>query len=101
MIRFGVTTLGYTALLLMFSAPAIFMARRRSSPDTTRRFLIAAVACGLACAILAAGSRRLEAQCEAEGNTQCVDYGASGLLLIIIVAFLCTALVRTYLLVRD
>ena len=91
----------YTAIMLIFSGPVLFVARQRELPKMARRFLIAAGVCGLICGVLSAGSERLVNQCEAAGNLSCVDSGSSGFQLMIVAGYLGTSLVRSYLVAHD
>ncbi len=103
MVSFLLATVGLVALFLAFSVPAVVAARRnrRRYPEAERKFLTAAVVCGVLCAILLAISNRLVDQCLAEGNTQCADAGGIGPIVLIGVGFLAVSLFRTYLMIVD
>lgn len=91
----------YLALLAVFALPAVLVARHYRHPGTARRFLIAAGVAGTFCGFERAMTERLESQCRAKGNTQCFDYGGSGLVVLILVVFLATSVVRAYLIHND
>ncbi len=91
----------YTALLLLFSVPAVLVARRVQRPEIGRRFLIAVPILGLICGLISASSSRLVDQCEAAGNTQCMDAGTTGLFVIVLGAFLGTSLISAFVIFRD
>lgn len=97
-----VAIIGYAALFLLIGAPAILLARRRSEEaPTVRRFIRAAVGAGLFFGIMAAGSRRLVAQCLDNGNPNCHDYGATGLVAVVIAGFVITSGFTTWRLITD
>jgi hypothetical protein len=100
-VGFLVSSLTYFLILLVVSAPALFMARRRNRPVLIKRFMTAAAVGGTFCGIVAAGSQRLVNQCEAEGNPSCFDAGADGMIILLIVGFLGASLLWTYLLFND
>ena len=102
MLSFLATLVIYVLALVACSLPAVVMARRRPYHRSAgRKFLLAGLACGLFCGLVVASSDRLIEQCEAEGNTQCFDSGATGLVTLIVVGFLATSLVRAYLMATD
>jgi len=92
---------GYLALFLAVAAPPIAFARRRRERATIRHFLVAALLCGVLSGGVAASSRLLVDRCRDQGNTQCHDYGASGLQFVLIAAFAGTAAIRTWTLITD
>jgi len=91
----------YTAVLGVLSIPALVIARREGKPQMARRFLIATLVIGLICGVLAAGSSQLVAQCADVGNTNCVDFGTTGLHITAVVIFGATSLTRAYLVATD
>jgi hypothetical protein len=91
----------YIALLGLFAAPVLAVARHYRQATTFRRFLIAAVAVGVVCGAMAAVSQRLEQQCQEAGNTSCQDYGGDGLVNLLLVGFLATSLGRAYLIHNE
>ena len=78
----------YTLLMLVFAAPAMFVARRAGRPAIAKRFLIAAPICGLVCGITAAGSQRLINRCLDAGHKQCYDAGGTGIVAMVVVGML-------------
>jgi len=102
MLSFFTTVLMYVAVLLVCSVPAVVVAKRNPYFGTVgRKFLLAALACGLVCGLVVASSQQLIEQCRSEGNTQCHDSGATGLVTIIIGGFAITSVVRAYLMATD
>ncbi len=102
MLSFLTTVLIYVGILLVCSVPAVVVAQRNPYFGTVgRKFLLAALACGLACGLVVASSQELIAKCKAEGNTQCHDSGATGLVTIVIGGFAITSVVRAYLMATD
>lgn len=97
------TTVGlYVGALLLCSLPTVVVAGRDSYYRVTaRKFLLAALAAGLVCGLVVASSNRLVEQCRNAGNTQCFDSGATGLVTLVIIAFLATSVVRAYLMVTE
>lgn len=91
----------YIALLGLLAVPVVAVAHRSGRRRTIRRFLVAAAVAGTFCGFERAMTDRLEGQCRASGNTQCVDYGGSGMIYLVVVVFLCTSLTRAYLIHRD
>lgn len=93
----------YIALLALLALPAILVARRNRyrHPDTPRHFLIAAVVVGTFCGFEHAMTVRLERICRSNGNTQCWDYGGTGLVVLVVIVFLLTSLVRAWFIHND
>lgn len=98
---FLISSLIYFLILLLVSAPALFMARRRNRPVLIKRFVAGAAIGGAFCGVIAAGSQRLINQCEEEGNTSCFDAGADGMIVLLIGLFVGASLLWTYLLFVD
>lgn len=90
-----------TGLLLVCGVPVFVLAWRKGRTKTARRFLVAAAVLGLFSAAVAAASERLENQCQAAGNTNCIDYGVSGSLLIVVVGYLIVSLATAVMLSRE
>jgi hypothetical protein len=103
MLPFVLASVGFVALLLVFSVPAVLVARRdpRRHPGVVRKFVIGAVLTGLVCGSLYAISDRLVDQCLAEGNTQCHDAGGTGILVMIAGGFLAVSSARAYFMYTD
>ncbi len=103
MLVFLVATVGFVALMLVFSLPAILVARqdRRRHRGVDQKFAAAAVGVGVLCGVLVGISRRLVDQCTAQGNTQCHDAGGTGLVALIAIGFLAVSTVRAYLMFND
>ncbi len=102
MLSFLSTVLIYVAVLLVCSVPPVIVARRNPYFGTVgRKFLLAALAFGLVCGLVVASSNELIEQCKSQGNTQCHDSGATGLVTIIIGGFAVTSVVRAYLMATD
>lgn len=102
MLTFLTTVLLYVGVLLLCSLPAVVVAHRNPYFGRVgRKFLLAALACGLVCGLVVASSRQLTEQCRSEGNTQCHDSGAIGLVTLIILGFAGTSVVRAYLMATD
>ncbi len=90
-----------SAVLFVFSAPLIFIARRRGREALARRFLIAAaVVAGLSAAI-AASSEVLVERCFEAGNTGCVDFGSSGFRMLLIGGYIIVVITEAYLVAHD
>lgn len=98
---FLIASLTYFAILLVVSAPAMFMARRHNRPVLVKRFVTASAVAGVFCGIVDAGSQRLVDNCEAEGNPSCFDAGGDGMIVLLIGAFLAASLLWSYLLATD
>ena len=101
MATFAVAFVLFTGALLVISVPVVFLARRRGRSKTARRFLIAAGAVGLICAIVSAGSERLEGQCQTAGNPNCYDFGGTGLQFLLVAGYIISALTKALALRRD
>lgn len=102
MLQFSTTMATYLGVLLLCSLPVVLVARRDSyHQGVGRKFLTAGLICGLICGLVVASSDRLVERCQNAGNTQCFDSGATGLVVVVIAAFLGTSLVRAYLLATE
>lgn len=101
MIAALLTIVGYTALFLVLAAAPILLARRHREEETIRRFAVAALGCGLLSGGVAASSRLLVDRCQDQGNSNCQDYGATGLLFLLIAGFVAVAAVRSWTLLTD
>ncbi len=102
MMSFLLTVLIYVGVLLVCSVPAVIVAQRNPYfGNVGRKFVLAALACGLVCGLVVASSNELIDQCKAQGNTQCHDSGATGLVTIVIGGFAVTSVVRAYLMATD
>jgi hypothetical protein len=101
MSTFLTSLLLFTGLLLVISVPVLVVARQRGRAGTVRRFPIAAVVTALFCATLAATAVGLEERCEAAGNPNCFDSGATGLQTLAVVVFAGIAWVNAYMIYRD
>lgn len=98
---FLLATLLYGGIFLAFTLPVAILAPRKGHLETPRRFLTAAGILTLVAALIVTTREQLIAQCEAVGNTACWDYGGTGFLLLLVVPYGVTALVRTFYLYRD
>ena len=102
MLSFLTTLSIYIGILLACSLPAVVVAMRDPYHRAVgRKFLVAALGCGAACGLVVATSDRLVEQCREEGNSRCFDAGATGLVALIILAFLGTSVVRAYLMATE
>lgn len=91
----------YGGILAIVSIPAIVLARRKGRAALGRNFGIAAGAIGLVCAFLAWTSKVLVDQCNAAGNTACVDYGGRGFQIMLVAGYGVVALWTAISLARD
>lgn len=77
--------------LLLAAVPVFVVARLKDEPQLIRSFGLGAVGIAILCAAVAAGSERQVAQCLDAGNSDCIDSGAAGLQLLMIVLYVITA----------
>lgn len=84
MLTFLTTLLLFAALLAALGSPLWWIAHRSGKRTTIRNFAIAASGIAVLSALMAAISERQIAQCEAAGNTACIDYGTTGLQFVMI-----------------
>ncbi|MCP3989213.1 MAG: hypothetical protein GY724_09070 [Actinomycetia bacterium] len=96
-----IVPIALTGLFYLFSVPAVIVALRLERSEVARRFLIAAPICGLICGLISATSSRLVDQCESAGNTQCLDAGWTGLLVLVLGGYLGISLLSAYVVFRD
>ena len=89
-----------TALMLLAALPLILLTRQRQ-PEKGRRFTAGAVVAGFFCGVIAATSDQFVERCRAAGNPQCIDYGSSGMLWMIVGGYAFVALLNAYLVWRD
>lgn len=87
---------GFVALFLLICVPPMLIARRIDEPGTIRRFTVASAIAGVFLGVVVGTSRRLTDQCVAEGNTQCFDAGATGLIYLVIFGFVVVSATRTW-----
>jgi hypothetical protein len=78
-------------VMLALGAPVFIVSWRRGLRDTIRNFLIGGAVVALLCGVLAGVSDRQVAQCEAAGNPDCIDAGATGLQLVLIGSYVTVA----------
>ena len=83
-----------TGILLVFSTPVFYVAWRKESYKTIRRFLIAAGATGLLTAVITANSESLVAQCQGADYLNCFDIGSAGIQLLFMVGYIITSWVK-------
>lgn len=93
--------LAVSGLLIALSVPLLYLARRKRTDHTARNFVLAALAVGILCAILAESSARLVSQCFESGSPGCVDVGASGFQALLIGVYVVAAGAMTYVLWRE
>jgi hypothetical protein len=86
-VTFATTLLIFLALLAALGTPLWIVATRDRRTTTVRNFAIGATLVAVLCALMAQISERQVAQCEAAGNPSCVDYGTSGLQLVLVFFF--------------
>ncbi len=91
----------YGGLLLLASAPLLFMTRRLGRPKISRGFLMTAAVVAVLSAATAAGSAKLVAQCEAVGNSNCIDSGGAGFQLLLVGGYAVIALTTAVILYRE
>ena len=91
----------FAGILLVASVPVLIIAWQGGLSETIRRFLIAAGVIGSVLAMISASSERLVNQCKAAGNPSCIDYGATGFQLLVVIGFVLTAAVKAFILYRD
>lgn len=96
-----VALLLFTGLALVFGAPVFVVARLRDRKKTARGFLIAAGVIGVLSAIISFSSEMLESRCEASGNPSCLDFGASGLQLVLVVGYVLASWIVAYIQFQD
>ncbi len=91
----------FVVVVIVLGVPVWLVAWRHERPATIRRFGLA----GLAVAGFAAAnevlSDRLVTQCEAAGNTACVDVGGAGIRLMVLGGFIVVAWWRAYAIFSD
>ncbi len=86
----------YGGVLSALATPVFILARRRAKMQTFRNFVIGVGVVGMLMAITHYTSDRLVAQCQAVGNTQCVDAGSTGMLVLFGIGFAVVAGVRAW-----
>ena len=95
-LSFLIYVLQFAAVLAVLGGPVWVVAWRHARPATMYRFGVA----GLVVAMFAAAnevlSDRLVSQCEAAGNTACVDIGGAGTRLTVLGGFAIVAWWRVY-----
>lgn len=101
MATFAVAFLIFSGLVLIASVPLLIVALRRQKARTVRHFLIAGGLVALLCAATSAGSERLVRQCREAGNPTCLDYGASGLQLLLLAGYAVVAWIVAYNISRE
>ncbi|HJQ77841.1 MAG TPA: hypothetical protein VJ948_11370 [Acidimicrobiia bacterium] len=87
--------------LLIAAAPVFIVGRIRNEPRLIRSFGLGALAIAALCAAVAAGSERQVSQCLDAGNSDCIDSGAAGLQLVMIVVYLIVAWSTAWLTYRE
>ena len=102
MITFLYSIVLFSGLLLIVAVPVIFVARRREKSSTIRNFIVGAAATGTVLAIIKFTSDRAVQQCLDAGNsdTQCVDFGSTGMAVLFIGGYVVIALGRAWVLSR-
>ncbi|MGD2044217.1 MAG: hypothetical protein PVJ28_11245, partial [Acidimicrobiia bacterium] len=75
------------AVLAVLGAPLWWAAYQERKRTTLRNFAIGASGIAFVSAAMAAISERQIAQCEAAGNTACIDYGTTGLQVVMVFFF--------------
>jgi hypothetical protein len=90
----------FTAIMVVAALPVVLLSRR-TNPARARRFLTAALVSGLVCGVLATTSEKLVDDCIAAGNPSCLDYGAAGMQLMIVIGYAAIALISGFRLWRD
>ena len=101
MVIFLVAFLFFAGILLVASVPVFIVAWQRGLTATIRKFLIAAGVTGSVLAVISASSERLVNQCKAAGNLSCLDYGATGFQILVVIGFVFTAAVKAFIVYRD
>jgi hypothetical protein len=87
--------------LLLAAVPVFLVGRVRNEPRLVRSFGLGAIAVAILCAAIAAGSERQVAQCLEAGNSDCIDSGAAGLQLVIVVIYVIAAWSTAWLTYRE
>ena len=95
------TIIAFVGLFLALAATPVLVARRRREAGTIRRFLRAALVCGVVSGTVVASSDQLVERCRDQGNTNFQDYGATGLLFLVVAGFVAVAAARTWTLITD
>ncbi len=91
----------FTGLMLVFSLPIFVVAWGKGRTKTIHRFLIAAGITGLTSAAVSASSDRLVRQCEDAGGLDCLDYGSTGLHLLLVVGYVITSWVKAVIIIQE
>ena len=89
------------AVLFVFAAPLLFIARRRGRDELVRKFLIAGAVVAALTALIGASSDELVRKGFAAGNTGCVDFGSSGFRMLLMGGYILVALGEAYLVYQD
>ncbi|MEA1902378.1 MAG: hypothetical protein U9N56_02510 [Actinomycetota bacterium] len=95
MATFFSTLFVLTGILLIGAAPLFIVAWRTGQPKVARKYAIAAGVIGAIFGLLALGSQLLVDQCVAAGNTQCLDSGFKGFMLLVGAGYVITAWIRS------
>lgn len=99
--QFGIDFALSGGAALLLATPALVIALKRGLRSTVRRFLLASAGVGVATGLLSLVSRWLVDRCREAGNTGCVDYGAAGMQLLVLVAFGIVSLTRAFVMARS
>ena len=86
----------FGGILLLASTPALVLAQRRGLRATQRRFGIAIAVVAVFRAVLSVSSEELIDQCRGSGSATyaCRDFGADGLVFMILVVFVGAVLAK-------
>lgn len=91
----------FGGIALFLSAPVTIIGLQDGRPNTARRFIFGAIVVGVSCASISLVSDWLVGLCREAGNTSCIDYGAAGMQLLLLLAYGIVSFSRAYLISRN
>lgn len=91
----------FGAIALFLSAPVTVIGLQSGRRKTVRRFTFAAIVVGVVAASISLVSDWLVGLCREAGNTSCIDYGAAGMQLLLLLAYGIASFSRAYLISRN
>ncbi|HEX9848292.1 MAG TPA: hypothetical protein VGB33_07725 [Acidimicrobiia bacterium] len=99
--RILLTFLIVSGVTVVLGAPVFMVAWRKRRTKTIRSFLISAGVVGILSGLTAGSSERQVAQCLEAGNSDCVDSGAAGLQLLMMVIYVVVAWYSAIVIYRE
>ncbi len=101
MLTFLIAFLIFTGVALALWIPLAVIGRRKGRHKTVTRYVYGAIGTGVVCALVASSSERLVDQCEVAGNPTCIDFGATGIQMLLLGGYGFAVLLNAFLVYRD